>query len=86
VLLEAMANFAEGLDLLRNLIQFFIIYEPSQQLQGQLEAQHSVDTGNYDRDKQKRKDNSHEANLGNNTTKKILRTIRRTMPINNNDH
>jgi hypothetical protein len=30
-----------------NSIQFFIIYVPSQQLQGQLQAQHSVGTGNY---------------------------------------
>jgi hypothetical protein len=30
-----------------NSIQFFIIYVPSQQLQGQLQTQHSVDTGNY---------------------------------------
>jgi hypothetical protein len=29
-----------------NSIQFFIINVPSQQLQGQLETQHSVDTGN----------------------------------------
>jgi hypothetical protein len=29
------------------IIQFFIIYVPSQQLQGQLQTQHSVDTGNY---------------------------------------
>jgi hypothetical protein len=29
-----------------NLLQFFIIYVPSQQLQGQLQTQHSVDTGN----------------------------------------
>jgi hypothetical protein len=28
-------------------IQFFIIYVPSQQLQGQLQTQHSVDTSNY---------------------------------------
>jgi hypothetical protein len=28
-------------------IQFFIIYMPSQQLQGQLQTQHSVDTVNY---------------------------------------
>jgi hypothetical protein len=28
------------------IIQFFIIYEPSQQLQGQLQTQHSVDTSN----------------------------------------
>jgi hypothetical protein len=30
-----------------NSIQFFIIYVPSQQLQGQLQTQHRVDTGNY---------------------------------------
>jgi hypothetical protein len=29
----------------------FIIYVPSQQLQGQLQTQHSVDTGNYIMDK-----------------------------------
>jgi hypothetical protein len=29
------------------LIQFFIIYVLSQQLQGQLQTQHSVDIGNY---------------------------------------
>jgi hypothetical protein len=34
-----------------NSIQFFIIYVPSQQPQGQLQAQHSVDTGNYIMDK-----------------------------------
>jgi hypothetical protein len=28
-------------------IQFFIIYVPSQQPQGQLQAQHSVDENNY---------------------------------------
>jgi hypothetical protein len=28
------------------IIQFFIIYVPSQQLQGQLQTQYSVDTGN----------------------------------------
>jgi hypothetical protein len=33
------------------IIQFFIIYVPSQQLQGQLQTQHSVDTGNYIMDK-----------------------------------
>jgi hypothetical protein len=33
------------------IIQFFIIYVPSQQLQGQLQTQHSVDTGNYITDK-----------------------------------
>jgi hypothetical protein len=30
-----------------NSIQFFIIYLPSQKLQGQLQTQHSVDTDNY---------------------------------------
>jgi hypothetical protein len=30
-----------------NSIQFFIIYVPSQQLQGQLQTQQSVDTSNY---------------------------------------
>jgi hypothetical protein len=34
-----------------NSVQFFIIYVPSQQLQGQLQTQHSVDTGNYIMDK-----------------------------------
>jgi hypothetical protein len=29
------------------IIQFFIIYVPSQQPQGQLQAQHSVDKNNY---------------------------------------
>jgi hypothetical protein len=29
------------------IIQFFIIYVPSQQPQGQLQTQHSVDTSNY---------------------------------------
>jgi hypothetical protein len=32
-------------------IQFFIIYVLSQQPQGQLQTQHSVDTGNYIMDK-----------------------------------
>jgi hypothetical protein len=32
-------------------MQFFIIYVPSQQLQGQLQTQHSVDTSNYIMDK-----------------------------------
>jgi hypothetical protein len=30
-----------------NSIKFYIIYLPSQQLQGQLQTQHRVDTGNY---------------------------------------
>jgi hypothetical protein len=33
------------------IIRFFIIYVPSQQLQGQLQTQHSVGTGNYIMDK-----------------------------------
>jgi hypothetical protein len=31
----------------RIIIQFFIIYTPSRQVQGQLQTQHSVDPGNY---------------------------------------
>jgi hypothetical protein len=34
-----------------NSIQLFIMYMPSQQLQGQLQTQHNVDTGNYIMDK-----------------------------------
>jgi hypothetical protein len=34
-----------------NSVQFFIIYVPSQQPQGQLQTQHSVDTSNYIMDK-----------------------------------
>jgi hypothetical protein len=34
-----------------NSIQFFVIYVPSQQLQGQLQTQHSADTSNYIMDK-----------------------------------
>jgi hypothetical protein len=30
-----------------NLVQFFIVYVPSQQTKGQLQTQHSLDTGNY---------------------------------------
>jgi DUF971 family protein len=30
-----------------NSIQFFIIYMPSQQLQGHLQTQHTVDTSNH---------------------------------------
>jgi hypothetical protein len=39
------------------IIQFFIIYVPIQQLQGQLQTQHSVDTGKYIKDKHE--DSSH---------------------------
>jgi hypothetical protein len=35
-----------------NSIQFFIIYVPCQQPQGQLQTQHSVDKSNYIMDKQ----------------------------------
>jgi hypothetical protein len=35
-----------------NSVEFFIIYMPSQQLQGQLQTQHSADTSNYIMDKQ----------------------------------
>jgi hypothetical protein len=34
--------------------------------------QHSVDTGNYITDKQKHKDNSHMASLGNGTLQKLV--------------
>jgi hypothetical protein len=34
-----------------NSVTFLIIYLPSQQPQGQLQTQHSVDTGNYIKDK-----------------------------------
>jgi uncharacterized protein YlbG (UPF0298 family) len=34
-----------------NSVQFFIIYVPSQQLQGQLHTQHSVGTGNCIKDR-----------------------------------
>jgi hypothetical protein len=30
-----------------SVLQFFIIHAPSQQLQGQLQTEHSVDTSNY---------------------------------------
>jgi hypothetical protein len=36
-----------------NSIKFFIIYVPSQQPKGQLQTQHSLDTGNYIIDKHK---------------------------------
>jgi hypothetical protein len=34
-----------------NIIQFLIIYVPSQQLQRQLQTRHGVDTGNHIKDK-----------------------------------
>jgi hypothetical protein len=38
--------------IINNSLQFFIIYVPNQQLQGQLQTDHSVATGNYIKDKQ----------------------------------
>jgi hypothetical protein len=35
----------------RNSIEFFIIYVPSQQPQGQLQTKHNVDTQHEDKDK-----------------------------------
>jgi hypothetical protein len=50
------------------IIQFFIIYVPSQQLQGQLQTRHSVDTGNYLMDKHNKvKDKSQTSTGGKNT-------------------
>jgi hypothetical protein len=45
-------NNDESSNIQFNSIQFFIIYVPSQQLQGQLQTQHSVDISIYIRDKQ----------------------------------
>jgi protein involved in sex pheromone biosynthesis len=63
-----------------NSVQFFIIYVPSQQLQGQLQTQHSVDTGNYimDRHNIKSKTNSWQA-LEENTL------IQKSKQTNNDD-
>jgi hypothetical protein len=36
---------------MKMIIQFFIIYVPSQQPQGQLQTEHKVDTSNYIMDK-----------------------------------
>jgi hypothetical protein len=33
--------------IIKIIIQFFIIYVPTQQPKGQLQTQHSLDTGNY---------------------------------------
>jgi hypothetical protein len=43
----------------------FIIYAPSQQLQGELQKQHRVDSGNYITDREKRKYNRLKASFGN---------------------
>jgi cell division protein FtsL len=45
------------------IIQFFIIYVPSQQLQGQLQTQHSVDTGNYIIDDNNNNNNKNNKNV-----------------------
>jgi hypothetical protein len=46
-----------------NSIKFFIIYVPSQQLQGQLQTQHSVYTGNYIMDKHNIKSKTYYKNV-----------------------
>jgi hypothetical protein len=40
-------NFNSMFIIIIIIIEFFIIYVPNQQLQGQLQTQHSVDTSNY---------------------------------------
>jgi hypothetical protein len=42
-----MPHLLKFITLIIILIQFFVIYVPSQQPQGQLQTQHSVDTSNY---------------------------------------
>jgi hypothetical protein len=43
-----MINYRQALvEENNNSIQFFIIYVPSQQPNGQLQTQHSLDAGNY---------------------------------------
>jgi hypothetical protein len=48
-----------------NSIQFFIIFVPSQQPQGQLQAQHSVNTDNYIMDKHNIKSRTNNNNNNN---------------------
>jgi hypothetical protein len=67
---------------------------PSQQLQGQLQTQYSVDTGSHITDEQELKDSSHNVSFSNSSKqrsliliylkKKIVRIIRikETLPIN----
>jgi hypothetical protein len=45
--LKLQNNDFNNLKYYGNSIQFFIIYVPSQQPQGQLQTQHSVDRSNY---------------------------------------
>jgi hypothetical protein len=47
------------------IIQFFVIYVPSQKLQGRLQKQCSVATNNYITEKEKHKSKSHKASFGN---------------------
>jgi hypothetical protein len=49
-----------------------IIYVPGQQLHGQLQRKHSVDTNNYITEKEKHKQNSHKASSGNSAAEKLL--------------
>jgi hypothetical protein len=60
-------------DMLKNnSIQLFFIYVPNQQLQGQLEKEHSVDIINYITKKQNHNDKSHKASLENSTVERPL--------------
>jgi hypothetical protein len=53
-------------------MQFFIISMLSQQLQGQLRKQRSLDSIKYIRNKQKLKDKSNRASSGTSTVGKLL--------------
>jgi hypothetical protein len=55
-----------------NSILFFIIYVPSQQLQGQLQTQHSVGTGNNIKDKHNIKTTATYNNNNNNNNNVVL--------------
>jgi hypothetical protein len=50
----------------------------SQELQGQLQKQHSVDTNIYITEKEKHKYNSHRASFGKGTVEKLLLQPRTT--------
>jgi hypothetical protein len=65
-----------------NSIQFFIIYVPSQQPQGQLQTQHKVDTSNYIMDKHniKSKTNYKQA-LQENTIMQTIKQINKQTTI-----
>jgi hypothetical protein len=74
-----------------NSIQFSMIYVLSEQLQRQLQKQHSANVINYTTHKEKQKYKSHEASLGTTTlgkllfllytTKKIIWTIGARKPV-----